>query len=257
VSAGSVLLDTLHQVETPEGITLALRPAGLPARGQAYVIDLLIRMVVMGTLAALLAALKGFGTGLWLATAFLVEWFYPVLFELMPGAATPGKRIVGLQVLMDSGLPVTAGASVLRNLLRAVDFLPMAYFAGCISMLLRRDFRRLGDLVAGTLVVYAPAALNTQATVAGPALPPARPLTVAQQTAVLHLAERQRRLTPQRLDELAQRLAPWLPLDPHPTQAMSAGERLLALSRWLLGQREAAPASPSTPPTGDMRAGMR
>jgi hypothetical protein len=58
-------------------------------------------------------------------------------------------------VVMDSGLPLTPGASVIRNLLRAADFLPFLYAAGAACMLLRADFKRLGDIAAGTLVVYA------------------------------------------------------------------------------------------------------
>jgi uncharacterized RDD family membrane protein YckC len=77
-----------------------------------------------------------------------------VLFELSPWAATPGKRALGLKVVMDDGLPVTPAASLIRNLLRAADFLPFLYAAGLISMLVRADFKRLGDLAAGHVVVH-------------------------------------------------------------------------------------------------------
>jgi uncharacterized RDD family membrane protein YckC len=247
----TALLDTLRQVETPEGITLALRPAGPAARMWAYGIDLLLRALLLVTAASMLLPWKGLGGGLMMAIAFGVEWFYPVLFELLPGAATPGKRMLGLQVLMENGLPITPGASVLRNLLRAVDFLPMLYLLGGLTMLLRADFRRMGDLVAGTLVVYAPDALRVPPSAPGPALPPTHALSLVQQAAVLDLAARQRRLTPARLDELAQLLGDWLPVMPAPvTPATPAtpGERLLALARWLMGERMAAPSpSPSSP----------
>ena len=57
---------------------------------------------------------------------FALEWLYPVVFELTPSGATPGKRVFGLRVVMDNGLPVTPAASMTRNLLRAADFLPFA-----------------------------------------------------------------------------------------------------------------------------------
>src|SRR5438874_1705011 len=71
------------------------------------------------------------------------------------GGATPGKKAMGLQVVMDSGLPVTPAASLVRNLMRAADFMPAGYAFGFACMLLRADFKRIGDLAAGTLVVYA------------------------------------------------------------------------------------------------------
>src|SRR5205085_2680465 len=83
------------------------------------------------------SALGGMGTAVFLISYFALEWFYPVAFELAPGSATPGKRMMGLQVVMDSGLPVTPAASIIRNLLRSADFLPGFYAAGAACMLLR------------------------------------------------------------------------------------------------------------------------
>ena len=104
-----------------------------------------------------LGLLGRFGVGLLMIFFFGLEWFYPVLFELLPGRATPGKRALGLKVVMDDGLPMTPAASLIRNLLRAADFLPFALrLRPARRMLLRPDFKRLGDLAAGTLVVHAP-----------------------------------------------------------------------------------------------------
>src|SRR6185369_2193079 len=124
-----------------------------------------------------------------------LEWLYPIVFELLPGAATPGKRVFGLQVTMDSGLPVTPAASVTRNLLRAADFLPAAFGAGLLSMLLRRDFRRIGDIVAGTLVVHCDEVRLHGALPQAEPLAPRVPLVRAQQVAILRLAGRAARLT--------------------------------------------------------------
>ena len=78
----------------------------------------------------------------------------PVAFELGQHGATPGKRMYGLKVVMDNGLPVTPAASLARNLLRVADFLPFAFSGAIVSMLLRGDYKRLGDIAAGTLVVH-------------------------------------------------------------------------------------------------------
>ena len=132
----------------------------------------------------------------------------PVIFEVWRDGATPGKRSFNLVVLNDNGTPVTFGASLTRNLLRAVDFLPMLYAFGLVSMLFNRDFKRLGDLAAGTIVVY-----RDKPAVRGK-LPDARPvapqvaLTLNEKRAVLDFAERYATLTHERANELAEHAAP-------------------------------------------------
>ncbi|MBC8055365.1 MAG: RDD family protein [Rhizobiales bacterium] len=232
----SAPLDTLYTAETPEGIALELRPAGLVARGYAFAIDAAIRFALIIAAVTVLSSLSRFGTGIFLILAFLLEWFYPVLFELLPGAATPGKRAVGLRVVMDSGLPVTPAASLVRNLLRAADFLPLLYGLGGLMLLLRPDFKRLGDLAAGTLVVYAESVqLHGEVPQAVPAAP-ARTLAPHEQVAILAWAGRATRLTPERLEELAMLAEPVLA-----ERSGTATARLMALAQWLLGRREAPP----------------
>ncbi|MEO7728347.1 MAG: RDD family protein, partial [Burkholderiales bacterium] len=194
--------------------------AGPVPRALAFVIDLLIRGVVYVVVAALVGQLKGTGTGIMMIVAFLLEWFYPVFFEVWGNGATPGKRSFGLVVLNDTGTPVGFGASVTRNLLRAVDFLPFLYAFGLIAMLLNRDFKRLGDLAAGTIVVY-----RDKAAVRG-VLPDARPvapaatLTLAEKRAVLDFAERYATLTEERADELAAHAAPLVRSSRQPAQVL-------------------------------------
>lgn len=239
-SSGLDTLDTLYRVETPEGVALALRPAGPVARGLAFIIDLLIRMTLIGVLGSMLSAVKGVGEAFWLIGFFLLEWFYPVAFELSPTAATPGKMAVGLRVVMDDGLPVTASASLLRNLLRAADFLPFMYGLGLLSMLLRRDFKRLGDLAASTLVVYEAQRSRAAEWPAAAVCVPGVPLGFDQQRALLHLAGRAGRLTPQRADELsalAEPLVKPLPLDAGQALPASPAQRLVGVARWLRGDR--------------------
>ena len=235
-------LDTRLLAETPEGIAILLRPAGAVVRGLAYSLDFAIRLVVMIVAAMLLARIQGMGTGLWLVLMFAIEWIYPIVFELLPGAATPGKRAMGLLVMMDTGLPVTPSASVTRNLLRGADFMPFLFAFGLLSMLLRRDFKRLGDIVAGTVVVHAEQVRLAGALPEAEPLAPRIPLTRPQQVAVLHLAGRARRLTSERLDELAALAENALPppdfapggKSPAPIRP---GPRLVAVAQWLMGQR--------------------
>ncbi len=229
----SVSLDTLFTAETPEGIGLALRPAGLVPRFYAFAIDMLIRGAILFAVATVLGALGRFGAGLFFMTLFALEWLYPVFFELTLSGATPGKRSMGLRVVMDSGLPVTRAASLMRNLLRAADFLPVAYGFGLAAMLARPDFKRIGDLAAGTLVVHArTVALNGQLPEAEP-IAPARPLSSREQAAVIAWAGRSGRLTAARLEELAVLAAPAL-RDP---AAQGASRRLLGVAQWLIGRR--------------------
>jgi len=234
-SAVESRLDTRYAAETPEGIALWLRPAGVVPRFYAYLLDLGIRFVIFGVSSVLLALLGTFGEGLALILFFLLEWLYPVAFELSAGAATPGKRLLGLTVVMDSGLPITPAASFTRNLLRAADFLPSAYAFGLLSMLFRHDFKRLGDLAAGTLVVHAPRGELLRGTPPpAPARAPALPLTARGQAAIVAWAGRVSRLTEARADELAEIAVPVV------VPRAMAGDRVAALvgvAHWLLGRR--------------------
>ena len=235
-------LDTTLLAETPEGIAILLRPAGPVPRALAYLVDWAIRIVAIVIVVSSLRHFRGLGTGLTLIAYFAIEWFYPIVFELLPGSATPGKRALGLQVLMDSGLPVTPSAAVVRNLLRVADFLPAAFTAGFVSMFLRHDFKRLGDIVAGTLVVHARQVQLAGALPQAEPLAPRVPLTRAQQMAVLQLAGRARRLTDERVDELAvlaEDVLPAADLAPGGTAPppIRPGPRLLAVAQWLMGQR--------------------
>lgn len=230
------ILDTLVRAEAPEGIFLELRPAGITARLYAFLIDLMIRFAILFAASLALAPAGGMGMGIFFIVFFLVEWFYPVVFELTLSGATPGKRAMGLKVVMDNGLPVTPAASITRNLLRTADFLPFLYAAGAVSMLLRPDFKRLGDLAAGTLVIYdtPPAPAPTAAALPDfTPLPPARALAPAEQAALVALAARARRLTPERVEELA-RLAQAATgaADNEP-----ATPKLFGVARWLYGNR--------------------
>jgi uncharacterized RDD family membrane protein YckC len=197
------LLDTARAVETPEGVTIDLRVAGPVPRSLAFAIDFGIRALAYLGLAVGLATLGRFGTGVLLIAFFGLEWFYPVLFEVYGQGATPGKRMLGLRVVHDDGVPVGWSGAMIRNLLRAVDFLPFFYACGLVSILLTRDFKRLGDLAARTVVVYGETATPPlHLPEATPRPPPVR-FTLAEQQAILAFAARVPSLTDERAEELA------------------------------------------------------
>lgn len=230
-------LDSTVLAETPEGLPLALRPAGVPPRLYAFLVDLTIRAIILIMAGAILGGENGLGTGLLLIVYFLVEWFYPVVFELSSGAATPGKRIFNLKVVMDTGLPVTPAASLVRNLLRAADFLPFAFAAGVLCMLCRRDFKRLGDVTAGTLVVYAggdATKARLDALLPVEPLRPAGDLSGDAQRAIVNLALRAPRLTRERMEELAALVPARAAADP---SASVGSARVQGLASWLVGHR--------------------
>lgn len=235
-------LDTLFSVETPEGITLTLRSAGMVSRAIAYLIDFGIRLVLMMIASVVAALMGGLGGAFFLIFYFLLEWFYPVAFELSRAGATPGKRAMGLQVVMDSGLPVTPAASLIRNLLRSADFMPAFYAVGAATMLLRADSKRLGDMAAGTLVVYSESLTLHGEVPDAQALAPARPLSTAEQVAVVSWAARASRLTPGRFDELAGLAEPVLPPATGVRGAAARSQALLGVAHWVLGRRTGKPS---------------
>jgi len=229
------ILDTIVSAETPEGILLELRPAGLTARCYAFLVDSLIKLAVIYAFEILALFAGGIGIGLSLILLFALEWLYPVVFELSRWGATPGKRSQGLKVVMDNGLPITPAASFTRNLLRAADFLPFAYGFAVVSMLVRRDFKRLGDLAAATLVVYRPRPAGKIAASDIPPLAPAIAVAPQDQAAVISLAARAPRLTSERLDELAALAAAVCGDQGHSGPQVT--RRVLGVAQWFLGRR--------------------
>jgi uncharacterized RDD family membrane protein YckC len=197
------VLDTIRRIETPEGVELDLRPAGPVARALALAQDQLVLWAGLFVAMIPLAFLGPVGMGLWMILLFLAQWLYPVLFEVLGSGQTLGKRVLRLRVLMADGLPVTWEASLLRNLLRVVDALPGAYTVGLASTLFSRDFQRVGDLVAGTLVVHVPDIPRTMPIPMAPTIALPLALSLEEQSALLAFGERSSQLNPARAEELA------------------------------------------------------
>lgn len=212
-------LDTRYQVETPEGIDLPLRPAGLLPRALAFAIDLGLRAVVLGLLLVVLAFLGKIGMGLGSVLLFVLSWWYMVLFEVLNQGRSPGKQLMGLRVVQDDGTPIGWSASLIRNLLRFVDMLPFGYSLGALTCLQHPNFKRLGDIAAGTLVIYREHAIPRPQLPAAPALRTPFSLSLSEQRAVSSFAERQAQLSSERVQELAALLAE--PLGVNPQQAVA------------------------------------
>lgn len=228
------MLDTTRRVATPEGIELTLRLAGPVPRAFAWAIDLAWRVAVVVAVMIPAMQLGRAGWGIVLITLFAVEWLVPAWLEAAWRGQTPGKRAMGLMVLNDDGTPVRWPAALTRNLLRAADFLPLLYGVGLLAMLSSRDFKRLGDLAAGTVVVYQPEkrAAARRIPESNP-IPPPVALRLDEQRALLELAERSATLTPERLEELAELPTPLVAnLD-----GARAATRLLGMANYIAGRQ--------------------
>ena len=224
------MLDTARTIETPEGVELSLRLSGPVVRMLAWLIDTAIRIGLYIGLAMLLLGKGDLGKGLFLILWFVIEWFYPVLFEMIHDGRTPGKRAMGIRVVHDDGTPVGWGASVVRNLLRFVDWLPVFYVLGFVSMVLNSEFRRLGDIVAGTVVVYVDEQRGHDDI---PVLEPVAPryaLQADEAQAVVGFAERLQQFTGERADELARSSGALVADDESPSRT------LLGVARWIVGR---------------------
>lgn len=223
-------LDTRLRLETPEGVDLLLSPAGPLVRARAFAVDLAVRGALALSGLVVLGQLGKLGLGLGLLLLFLLNWWYPVLFEVFNQGRTPGKQLLGLRVVHQDGTPVGWGAALLRNLLRFVDMLPLGYCCGLLASLASPRFQRLGDLAAGTLVIHRPRPPAAGAAAPLEPLAPPCALSADEQRAILAFDERQARLSPARRNELAGLLAPLLGVPPG-----EAAQRLQRIAAGLRG----------------------
>lgn len=146
-------------------MSLDLPMAGIGSRFLAMIIDSLIQFgagLLAGLVLGLLGAYGAFSAlrqySIWLVAAFGVAVFllmfgYFAFFEIIWNGQTPGKRVVGIRVVKDSGRPLTPSESIGRNLLRIVDQLPAFYAIGVLVALLNAQNKRLGDFIAGSIVI--------------------------------------------------------------------------------------------------------
>ncbi|PYT58719.1 MAG: RDD family protein [Acidobacteria bacterium] len=151
-------------IETPEQTALEFAVAGIGSRFLALALDTLIQMLVgfvalfggifvISLISAAMPKAGMWGAAILILFFFLLYFGYFALFEIIWNGQTPGKRKAGIRVIKDSGRPLTPAESIGRNLMRIVDWLPAFYAVGMVSAILTKENKRLGDLVAGSLVV--------------------------------------------------------------------------------------------------------
>jgi uncharacterized RDD family membrane protein YckC len=160
-----VSIDELR-IDTPEQIALELPLAGIGSRFLALAIDTLIQSVFYLITALIFIFTLPLGSSVFMflprllgpALAifilFAIYWGYFAFFESIWSGQTPGKRYAGIRVIKESGRPINAFDAIGRNLMRAVDGLPGIYGIGLACMMCNQQSRRLGDFVAGTVVVH-------------------------------------------------------------------------------------------------------
>lgn len=150
-------IDDRLTIATPEGVDLSLTLAGVGSRFAAASIDLLIEIVLIVAVAIAAGVLgdaeSGWGAAMVALLSFVIIVGYDVFFEVLQAGRTPGKRMNGLRVVQAGGGPITFVPSAIRNVLRIVDFLPTMYLTGIVTILATSRNQRVGDVVAGTLVV--------------------------------------------------------------------------------------------------------
>lgn len=224
-------------ISTPEGVDLELQVAGPLVRAIAFLFDTSFKLVIQLTCYYLLKQLGGSGLGLFMLVIFSLDWLYSVMFEVLWRGKTPGKAIMGIQVIHEDGTPVSWSASMLRNLIRFIDLLPFAYQVGLITMLLTRHFKRLGDLVAGTLVVYNEVQAEAydlkvvpQANM-NPKVPP-MPMSPDEQLAIIHFDELSYRISESRACEIANTLS-----DVVGCKNIAALKELRQIASWFRGAK--------------------
>jgi uncharacterized RDD family membrane protein YckC len=154
-------------IPTPEGVSLELTLAGFGSRAVAGTLDLALKALVVGLLLIVIVALLGVdGALVVVPAAGLSMLLFDVAFETLGGGRTPGKRMSGLRVVRSSGRPVDLVASMIRNILRLVDGLPLSYVPTIVSIVVTRRNQRPGDLAADTVVIRDRRAVDRPAPVA-------------------------------------------------------------------------------------------
>ncbi|MFZ0544080.1 MAG: RDD family protein [Candidatus Promineifilaceae bacterium] len=151
-------LDELLNIDTPENVVFGYEIAGIGSRFMAALVDTIIIVVMLVIVNLVFLLLVGLEAN-WIVAAlglisFVILWGYYIFFEMNWGGQTPGKRWVGLRVIRVDGTPISLSESLIRNLIRFVDFLPVSYGIGVVTMFITSQSRRLGDLAAGTIVVW-------------------------------------------------------------------------------------------------------
>lgn len=154
-------------VDSVTGIDVSLAVAGAGARSFAFIIDWFIRLVLALAWYALGAFVYNRGLSIaapltndatWFGAvvtpALAIYFLYHYAVELAMRGRTPGKRTAGIRIVARDGSAPGAGALLVRNVFRLIDTLPVLYCLGLVAVIATREHLRVGDMAAGTLLVY-------------------------------------------------------------------------------------------------------
>ncbi|MEZ4318125.1 MAG: RDD family protein [Myxococcota bacterium] len=218
-----MLLDTTTSISTPERVRFRHRIAGPGRRSVAWALDAFAQVSVLFVVLMVaslfqIVGLDGFGVGALLLALFTMQWLYGAFFETVLAGRTPGKMALKLRVVTESGAPARFPQYLLRNLLKGADFLPVGYGIGLLVMLGDRQQRRIGDMVAGTVVVdETTGQMLGSAPIQPPvsederrSLPAKVELTRDELGVIEEFLRRRPRMSRERANELAELLAPAL-----------------------------------------------
>jgi len=209
-------------IETPEQIPLEFPLAGIGSRFLAIALDTLIQVlgflmivfvaeILLPTAARFTPRALTWAAAIFFLCVFILYSGYYALFEIFWNGQTPGKRLVRLRVISDSGRPITVYEAVVRNLLRIIDQLPGLYVVGIISVFLTARNKRLGDIVAGTVVVHEKAMQDSQpdffAAAASTALSSGLQITAEELELIERFLQRRYDLSPEVRRQSAEQIA--------------------------------------------------
>jgi uncharacterized RDD family membrane protein YckC len=172
----------VYSIPSVTGVDLNLKIAGPGARSYAFVVDWHIRLLsalawfVAGTLVLYGSLAIDFRTpdtvytfGVIVPVAAIYFLYHPII-ELLMSGRTPGKRIAGVRVVRTDGAIPGIGEILIRNVFRLIDSMPMFYCVGLAVTIISKNSLRIGDLAAGTLLVYDPPAARDLDALSGAAL---------------------------------------------------------------------------------------
>ncbi|HTT02780.1 MAG TPA: RDD family protein [Steroidobacteraceae bacterium] len=200
-------------IDSATGVDVHLRVAGPGARAAAFVLDWVIRLILAASWYVIAAVIYNrrfdvraplVPSARWfvavLAPSVAIYFLYHYVLEVAMRGRTPGKRMVGVRIVTRSGSTPSVGALLARNVFRLIDSFPFAYTVGLITTMVTRDHVRVGDLAAGTFLVYASGRAQL------PALPAANVANAAQAELIGELLQRWEQLAPEARRRLARRI---------------------------------------------------
>ena len=204
------LLDSTLKLESFTGVDIELRTAGVYVRGIARFVDDVIKLVLIAAVGLITMPFGNLGTGIALIMIFVIWWFYSVIFEVSMDGVTPGKHLMGLRAVNADGTPIGFISSMIRSALLFVDALPVFYVCGIVTMAISGSHQRIGDIVAGTVVIYSKRSKSrySKTNARGNQVPVG--LTTEERMLFLAYQERINDLAPERAIELAETLTPLL-----------------------------------------------